>query len=106
MKIKCRCGELIHDLDHYKGHIVSGKDYFEIYDDIETKVIDALVAGDINQEQAYMKLRSLMPSRHAWQCRFCGTIYINKNKTELECFIPENEKNDKKLLSRPLRKDT
>ena len=106
MKIKCRCGELIHDLDHYKGHIVSGKDRFEIYDDIEDQVIDALVAGDINQEQAYMKLRSLIPSRAAWQCRFCGTIYINNDKNELDCFIPDDENNDKEILGRSLRKST
>ena len=89
MKIRCSCGELIvdqtDDLAH-KAHIIGDKDYFDFLDTVD----DAIEQLSGNKQDLCMKIRRAEPSRPAWECSFCGRLYLNDKNGNLVEYIPQN----------------
>lgn len=94
MKIQCHCGQPIVDQSDElpgKAHLIPDQDWFGLFDDIDNEVIDGLKGGGMQQDGAYMVLRTLInrAARSMWQCSACGRLYVDDSKGQTHCFRPE-----------------
>ena len=103
MKISCYCGEMIVDSTDnlpQKGRLIPDQDWLEMFDALEVQVVERLAAGTLSFEAACMQMRELIcsPVRGMWQCASCGRIYIDDREGQLQCFLPEKDETDKRVL--------
>ncbi|MFI4847721.1 MAG: hypothetical protein ACIAZJ_01365 [Gimesia chilikensis] len=103
MKISCYCGEMIFDSTDnlpQKGRLIPDQDWLEMFDALEVQVMERLAAGTLSFEAACMKMRELIcsPVRGIWQCAACGRLYIDDLDGQLQCFLPEKDETDKRVL--------
>ena len=102
-KINCRCGNILQDSadgTSYKGHILSDKEYFSMYD-----LADEMIESDNpNREEVVMTFRRNVGGRNSYinfkeiyQCPKCGRILIEDIDGDFCSFFPEKEC-DKRLF--------
>lgn len=102
--IKCKCGNILYDkTDHisYKGHVISDKEYFGIFD-----LADALIeSNDSDRDKLAMSFRinigcgdCYIKLKDIFQCPACGRILLEDNQGKFCSFFPEDS-DDKQLLN-------
>lgn len=103
MKISCHCGATISDSTDYlahKAHLTPDQDLYGAWDGIDDEVIDRVASGELSVQDAYWKSRRILssPTRLMWQCIECGRLYIDGIDGKLNCFVPESEETEKRIL--------
>ncbi|MEJ5031346.1 hypothetical protein [Comamonas sp. MYb69] len=74
---------------------------FGVFDAIDEAVIDPLANGELSKDDAYMRARNIIQAatRTMWQCRSCGSLFIDTQDGSLQCFTPESANNRKDILA-------
>ncbi|MFG5775759.1 hypothetical protein ACFIQF_01675 [Comamonas sp. J-3] len=104
MKIPCRCGSLIVDGTDYlpnKAHLTPDQGWFNVFDTIDSAIIDSIFSGKLSKDDAYMHARKIVqtPTRTMWQCGSCGRLFIDSQDGSLQCFSPEDPEKGKNILA-------
>lgn len=100
MWIRCKCGNSIHDntdMIPYKGHIISDKEYFKMFD-----LADEMIESSAQSKEALaMTFRTNISSKgyirikSIFQCTNCGRILLEDENNHYFSFTPEgHEKKD------------
>ena len=103
MKITCHCGHLIPDqtdsLPH-KAHLIPDQNWEQLWEQIDTTVLDKLGAGKIDVDAAATILRTLISnsSRSMYQCSQCGRLYLNGSQGRLHCYQRNTEADSLTIL--------
>lgn len=100
MWIRCKCGNIIHDVTDcvsYKGHIISDKDYLKMLD-----LADEMIESpESNREALAMTFRTNMNSyiriKDIFQCKQCGRILIEDENNHF-CSFTLDEHDNKEML--------
>ena len=95
MKIQCQCGEMIvdqTDAQSHKAHFIPDQDWLQLLDSID-EAIEKSGPAPTAKAAACMQVRSLLGqlARRAWQCRTCGSIYIEDQQRTLQRLLPTTE---------------
>ncbi len=100
MRIRCKCGNIIHDITDsipYKGRIISDKEYIKMLD-LADKMIES---SERNREALAMTFRTNIGSyiriKYIFQCENCGRILIEDENNQYSSFTPD-EHNSRELL--------
>lgn len=104
LKIQCRCGALIVDSTDclaHKAHLTPDQCRFGVLDAIDEEVINPLSNGELSKDDASTRARNIFEAatRTMWQCRSCGSLFIDAQDGSLQCFTPENANNRKDILA-------
>lgn len=100
-KIKCKCGNILHDNSDnigYKGRIISDKEFFPLLD-----LADEIIERESDdRKKLSMEFRrnigEYIRLKDVFQCYECGRLAVEGESGEFFFFIPENH-NKTELLN-------
>jgi hypothetical protein len=109
LKIRCLCGSFIVDGTDFlpnKAHITPDQGWLDVFDTLDSAIIDSIFSGKLSKDDAYMHARKIVqtPARTMWQCGSCGRLFIDSQDGSQQCFSPENPEKGKSILA--LKKDS
>ena len=101
MKIKCICGELIHDVGDNlptKGHVISDERWFDVF-----CALDEVITSTETMETKQTALRTILcrNSKIAYQCSSCGRLYFDSAENESNIYSPEGQASKRILSAKP-----
>ena len=90
MKLTCRCGETIFDLESYKSHLLADDDLHALLERIDAAIEHP--DGTSRAEARCMAIRLAVGKvlRPVWTCAHCTRMYVQNPSTgALEAWAPE-----------------
>jgi len=106
VKIECHCGALIVDQTDdlpQKAYVIPDQEWFGVLEAISAAVERSGPAAE-DKSAASRAARAVLwrVARSAWQCRECGRLYMDDEKSILREFLPAEEDVPRELFrSRP-----
>ncbi len=123
MKIGCVCGKIIYDQTDYisyKAYAIPDQDLFDLYDELDVLLEQAVAGHESNAVAAEQMFRSISVqisrtigqyTKRLYQCTHCGRLYIEDETLTFRVFSPDEHTLQSSILrsvhddqwKRPLR---